>query len=85
MSKSKFPKSVSFNLKNPNDLRILEHVKRRNFSGYVKNLILHDIEATQKTTSQSKIAPQSKLERLQSELKHFNQRCESSTDTKPHN
>lgn len=79
MSKSKFPKSVSFNLKNPNDLRILEHVKRRNFSGYVKNLILHDIDATQKT------APQSKLERLQSELKHFNQRCESSTDTKPHN
>lgn len=44
MSKNKFPKSVSFNLKNKSDQSILEHVKKRNFSGYVKKLILADME-----------------------------------------
>ena len=44
MSKHKFPKSVSFNLKNDEDLAILEYVKKRNFSGYVKKLILSDME-----------------------------------------
>lgn len=78
MAKNKFPKSVSFNLNNPNDVRILEHVKRRNFSGYVKSLILDDIGG-----DKNKKAPQSKLERLQAELKHFNEQRESSTDTKP--
>jgi len=43
MTKSKFPKSVSFNLKNSTDRAILEYVKRRNFSGYVKKLILADM------------------------------------------
>lgn len=43
MSKNKFPKSVSFNLKNAQDQAILKHVKKRNFSGYVKKLILEDM------------------------------------------
>ena len=41
--KFKFPKSVSFNKKNPTDQAILKHVARRNFSGYVKKLILADM------------------------------------------
>jgi hypothetical protein len=40
---NRFPKSVSFNYTNPEDLKILEHVKEMNFSGYVKELILADI------------------------------------------
>ena len=43
MSKNKVVKPVGFNITNSNDARILEHVKRRNFSGYVKKLILADI------------------------------------------
>jgi hypothetical protein len=45
MSKTKFPKSVSFNLKNEDDKKILKHISRRNFSGYVKKLILADINS----------------------------------------
>jgi hypothetical protein len=43
MSKNKVVKPVGFNITNPNDVKILDHVKRRNFSGYVKKLILADI------------------------------------------
>jgi hypothetical protein len=41
----KFAKSVSFNEKNEIDKAILKHVARRNFSGYVKKLILEDMKA----------------------------------------
>jgi hypothetical protein len=41
----KFAKSVSFNEKNETDKAILKHVARRNFSGYVKKLILDDMKA----------------------------------------
>ncbi|MGY3718644.1 hypothetical protein ACWE42_24325 [Sutcliffiella cohnii] len=44
MSKNKKIKSVSFNFKNENDKKILKHIARRNFSVYVKKLILADIE-----------------------------------------
>lgn len=44
MARNKFPKSVSFNLKNAGDVAILKHVKKRNFSGYVKKLILADMK-----------------------------------------
>ena len=44
MASNKFPKSVSFNLKNASDVAILNHVKKRNFSGYVKKLILADMK-----------------------------------------
>ncbi|PGA76471.1 hypothetical protein COL87_01235 [Bacillus pseudomycoides] len=44
MEKYKFSKPVAFNKKNEKDKIILNHVKRRNFSGYVKKLILEDIK-----------------------------------------
>lgn len=44
MSKNKSIKSVSFNITNENDLECLEHTKNANFSGYVKSLILADIQ-----------------------------------------
>lgn len=50
--KTKFPKSVSFNLKNEDDKTILKHVARRNFSGYVKRLILEDIKNKQEKKRQ---------------------------------
>ncbi|MEH6891866.1 hypothetical protein V7024_19690 [Bacillus sp. JJ864] len=43
MEKSKLNKPVAFNKKNLKDCIILQHVKRRNFSGYVKKLIWEDI------------------------------------------
>jgi hypothetical protein len=45
MSSNRFAKSVSFNTQNDDDKRILNHIKRRNFSGYVKKLILQDIQS----------------------------------------
>jgi predicted transglutaminase-like protease len=51
----KFAKSVSFNEKNETDKAILKHVARRNFSGYVKKLILEDMKVKEK-----KIAPEHK-------------------------
>jgi hypothetical protein len=44
---NKFVKSVSFNITNKDDEIILKAVKRRNFSGYVKKLIMADIQAKQ--------------------------------------
>ncbi|PFX35286.1 hypothetical protein COL32_30725 [Bacillus pseudomycoides] len=44
MEKYKFSKPVAFNKRNEKDKIILNHVKRRNFSGYVKKLILEDIK-----------------------------------------
>lgn len=43
MSKNKVIKSVSFNITNAEDAQILEALKRRNFSGYVKKLIKADL------------------------------------------
>ena len=43
LEKSKFSKPVAFNKKNLKDRIMLQHVKRRNFSGYVKRLIWEDI------------------------------------------
>lgn len=69
MASGKFPKSVSFNLKNASDVAILNHVKKRNFSGYVKKLILEDMKQkgviTEVPISKK---PLSKFERLQAEL-----------------
>lgn len=41
--KNRFSKPVAFNKTNAEDQKILKHVARRNFSGYVKKLILEDI------------------------------------------
>lgn len=43
--KNRFSKPVAFNNKNEMDKKILKHVSRRNFSGYVKKLILEDIKS----------------------------------------
>ncbi|MBD8028621.1 hypothetical protein H9636_18460 [Ureibacillus sp. Re31] len=42
--KNRFSKSIAFNKTNETDKKILEYVKRRNFSGYVKKLILADMK-----------------------------------------
>ena len=42
---NRFSKPVAFNRSKEIDKMILKHVARRNFSGYVKKLILADIEA----------------------------------------
>jgi hypothetical protein len=44
MSKNKVIKSVSFNINNEQDFKILEHIGDANFSGYVKELILGDMQ-----------------------------------------
>lgn len=40
---NKIVKSVSFNSLSKDDQSILSHIKDQNFSGYVKQLILQDI------------------------------------------
>ena len=42
--KNRFSKPVAFNNKNESDQKILKYVKKKNFSGYVKKLILEDIK-----------------------------------------
>jgi hypothetical protein len=44
MSKNKVIKSVSFNITNEQDFKILEHIGDVNFSGYVKELIQGDMQ-----------------------------------------
>lgn len=46
MTTNKLVKSVSFNITNATDALILKAIKRRkNFSGYVKKLLLADIQS----------------------------------------
>lgn len=44
MKSNKVVKSVAFNKRNPNEKQILDAVKRRNFSKYVKELLLDDLK-----------------------------------------
>ena len=50
--KNRFSKPVAFNSRNADDQQILSHVKRRNFSGYVKKLILADIKEREQLKTQ---------------------------------
>jgi hypothetical protein len=52
MSKNKVIKSVGFNVTNPDDAEILKAIKRRNFSRYVKKLLLEDIREGNEQTAQ---------------------------------
>lgn len=52
--KNRFSKPVAFNKTNAEDQKILKHVARRNFSGYVKKLILEDIRRGGETKGQIK-------------------------------
>ena len=88
--KFKFPKSVSFNKKNPTDQAILKHVARRNFSGYVKKLILADMsqkgivvadsQPTKAETASDKMARMKEKLKSKSSDRSKNQ-SDSSSDT----
>ena len=90
MTKNKFPRSVSFNTNNAVDQAILDFVKRRNFSGYVKQLILADmkakgIEIPSKVRKKATTTPQteSRLEQLKRQLadKRVNDNSRHNSDT----
>lgn len=53
-SKYQVTKSVCLNEKNEKDKKILKHVSRRNFSGYVKKLILEDIKKREEEKVENK-------------------------------
>lgn len=50
---NKVRKTVSFNITNPHDVDMLEHIEEKNFSGYVKELIAADIERKNKKVVKS--------------------------------
>jgi hypothetical protein len=65
---NKVIKSVSLNVTNADDAAILKAVKRRNFSGYVKGLILADLrskEAAGVNTPAELPKPQNAAQRLE--------------------
>lgn len=57
MRKNNIIKSVSFNDTNPDDRKMLKYIKRRNFSGYMKKLLMADIEAREQETAQKNPLP----------------------------
>lgn len=84
----KFPKPVAFNTNNAIDRAMLEFVKKRNFSGYVKKLIIADMKTKGIDVPSGKHAidnhkNESKLERLKRELsdKRINDNSSSNSDT----
>lgn len=81
----KFPKPVAFNTNNAIDRAMLEFVKKRNFSGYVKKLIIADMKTKGIEIPNGKQAPvnESKFERLRRELanKRVNDDSSSNSDT----
>lgn len=86
--RNKFSKPVAFNTKNLADVAVLEFVKRRNFSGYVKKLIMADMKAKGIDVPKGKRAApepvsETKLERLKRELadKRINDNSGSNSDT----
>lgn len=63
MTTNKLVKSVSFNTTNATDALILKAIKRRkNFSGYVKKLLLADI--SKETVTEVKISTGDRLAKL---------------------
>ena len=83
MTKNKFPRSVSFNLKNEEDVAILEYVKRRNFSGYVKGLILADMKNNNVRLNKSETQkPLSKLEQLRQNIDNYSNNNSDSSSNK---
>lgn len=91
MEKNRFSKPVAFNSKNESDKKILDHVKRRNFSGYVKKLILADIalkeaskskveETKNEQVNQTKETAAEKLARMQKQLKKRPNNVRNDTD-----
>ena len=73
MVQNKFTKSVAFNKQNPKDIAITEFIKKKNFSGYVKKLILSEmknqgVEIPSKKPKVKKEPELSRLETLKQQL-----------------
>ncbi|WP_416504638.1 hypothetical protein [Bacillus paranthracis] len=62
MQMAKFSKPVAFNEKNEKDRLMLQHVKRRNFSGYVKKLIWEAMSLVEIEKEHTKQSEQSKVQ-----------------------
>ncbi|MFA2606293.1 hypothetical protein ABR763_26480 [Bacillus cereus] len=60
---AKFSKPVAFNEKNEKDRLMLQHVKRRNFSGYVKKLIWEAMNLVEVEKEHTKQSEQPKVQR----------------------
>jgi hypothetical protein len=70
MTINKLVKSVSFNVTNETDALILKAIKRRkNFSGYVKKLLLADIQSVVKAeVVEVKQTPSDRLAKLKEQM-----------------
>lgn len=66
---AKFSKPVAFNEKNEKDRLMLQHVKRRNFSGYVKKLIWEAMSLAEVEKEHTRQSEQPKTERKESKTK----------------
>ena len=65
-SKNQTTKSVCLNHNNELDKKILRHVSRRNFSGYVKKLILAEInKSLEKKQAEPKREPETKTKKIE--------------------
>ncbi|MGR5983415.1 hypothetical protein ACT7CN_21710 [Bacillus cereus] len=62
---AKFSKPVAFNEKNEKDRLILKHVKRRNFSGYVKKLLWEAMSLAEVEKEHTKQSEQPKAEKTE--------------------
>ncbi|WP_374100906.1 hypothetical protein [Bacillus sp. RIT 809] len=65
MQVAKFSKPVAFNEKNEKDRLMLQHVKRRNFSGYVKKLIWEAMNLEREEKPHTKQSEQPKAEEVE--------------------
>lgn len=66
---AKFSKPVAFNEKNEKDRLMLQHVKRRNFSGYVKKLIWEAMNLAEVEKEHTEQSEQPKTEGKESAIK----------------
>ncbi|MFJ6034329.1 hypothetical protein ACIQFL_28935 [Bacillus toyonensis] len=62
---AKFSKPVAFNEKNEKDRLMLKHVKRRNFSGYVKKLLWEAMSLEKIEGEYVKQSEQSNVEKVE--------------------
>lgn len=62
---AKFSKPVAFNEKNEKDRLMLQHVKRRNFSGYVKKLLWGAMSLEKVEKEHMKQSGQSKMDSIE--------------------
>lgn len=66
---AKFSKPVAFNEKNEKDRLMLQHVKRRNFSGYVKKLIWEAMSLAEVEKERMEQSEQQKTEKKEMKIK----------------